>query len=195
MHQKSGLVRVDEDPGFGIECQSRNDAVNVRVVLHLTSPGVQDRGEPATTSLVFGGEDIGEGPGTFAEDESVDRLGKREAKRAQFRRHREGDHEVGNREEACLLLRGPELLVECPALRAVAVVAAMVGEVMLSAIPAPVELPAELRGSAREDAAHRFVMSRAQSGAIGSGIARPMLRQNIGERYGHDEPGTVVVSG
>ena len=40
-----------------------------------------------------------------------------------------------------------------------------------------------------EDAAHRFVMSGAERGAMFTGIARPMLRQNIGERQRHGEPG------
>jgi len=193
--QKSGLVRVGENLCFGIKRQRRNDAMNMGVVLHLAAPGMEDGGEPATSSLVFGGDDIGEGPGAFAEDEIVDRLREREAKRAQLCRQREGHHEVGNREETGLLFCGPELLIESAALWAVAVVATVVGEVVFLAIPALVELTAEFRGSAREDAAHRFVMSGAQRGAMVTGVARPMLRQNIGERYGHGEPGKVAVSG
>jgi len=185
MHEESGLVRVDKNLGFRLERQRRNDAMNVGMVLHLAAPGMQHGGEPAASSLVFGGDDIGEGPGTFAENEIVDYLREREAKRAQLGRHREGHHEIRNREEAGFLLRGPELLIEGTALRAVAMVAAVVGEVMLLAVATLVELPAEFRGSAREDAAHRFVVSGAQGRAMGAGIARPMLQQNICERERH----------
>jgi hypothetical protein len=58
----------------------------------------------------------------------------------------------------------------------------MISEVVLVAVAALIELPAEFRSPARENAAHCFVMSRAQRRAMVTGVARPMLRQNIGER-------------
>lgn len=138
---------------------------------------------------MFGGDDIGEGSGAFAKNEIVEHFRKREAKRPQLGRHRKSHHEVGDGEKACLLPGGPELLIEAAALRAVAMIAAVIGEVMLLTIAALVEPPAEFRSSARENAMHCLVMSGAESGAMVAGIARPMLRQNIGERERHGEPG------
>lgn len=121
--------------------------------------------------------------------------GKCETKRAQFGRDSKGHHEVGNREQPCLLPGAPELLVERAALRAVAVVAAMVGEVVLRASIALVEPTAQLGSAARENAPHRPVVCRAEPGAVGRGVALPMLPQKVGETQRHDEWGSVVVSG
>jgi hypothetical protein len=71
------------------------------------------------------GDDIGEGTGTLAQNQIVEHFREGEAKRAQFRWKGESHHEVGHWEEAGLLFRSPELLIESAALRAVAMVAAI----------------------------------------------------------------------
>lgn len=189
MHKKGSLVRVNKRGRLPIKSQRRNDAVDVGMVLHLASPGVEDRSESAGSCLVLGGDDIGERSGAFAKNEIVELFRKGEAKRPQFGRHRKSHHEVGHREEASLLLGGPELLIESSALRAVTMIATVIGEVMMLTIPALVEPPAEFGSSARENTLHCLVMSSAKRGAMLAVIARPMLRQNIGERERHGELG------
>ena len=185
VHEKRVFLRTNELVLTRGESNGGNNAVNVGMVLHLTSPGVEDGGEPRGSSLMFGGDDIGKRPGAFTENEIVDRLRESETEGAQLRRHREGDHEVGNRQESGLLFRRPELLIKGTALRAVAVIAAMVGEVMFLTVAALIELSSEFGSAAREDALHRPVMGGAEPGAIGGGVAPPMLPENIGEGERH----------
>src|SRR5690606_7425694 len=101
--------------------------------------GVEDGSKPTASIFVFGGDDIGEGTGTFLEDEIVELFGVCQTKGAKFRRQgiearagarwtersearrvspaggrdeSKGDQEVGHGEKSGFLLRAPELLVE-----------------------------------------------------------------------------------
>lgn len=69
---------------------------------------------------------------------------------------------------------------------AVAVVATVVGKVEASAagVLTTVKLPAEDRSAAGEHAAHRPVVRGTQVGAMGTGVAGPMLLQDAGEVEG-----------
>ncbi len=90
--------RRDELAGAGIECNGGDDAVNVRMVLHLTSPGVEHAGEP-TAQLAggcfgFGRDDVLECVGTLAQDEIVEFFWVAQAERAQLLRDGERDQEI-----------------------------------------------------------------------------------------------------
>ena len=163
----------------------RDDDVVVRMVLLLTAPGVKHRSEPGPATEL-GLDDILQCRSALGDDEVVEFFGMRQAERAQFLGHGEGHHEVGNRQKPCLLLRGPDLLVERPALGAAAMVATVVGVVPLSAAIAAIESASEFGATAREHAAHGPVMGRAQVRAIDVGEARPVLTQNVREAQGHD---------
>ena len=64
-------------------------------------------------------------------------------------------------------------------------VAAVVGEVGLLAAFAAVEPPAQRGGAAREDACHRPVMGGAEVFVVGTGVVRPMLREDVCQIQGH----------
>ena len=81
-----------------------------------------------------------------------------EAGLAQFFGDGEGHHEIGNGKKFRLLLGCPDLLFTRAALRAGAVVAAVVSEVGFGASLTAVELPAQRGGAARKHAPHRPVM-------------------------------------
>ena len=185
VNKKSVFVRTNELVPSGGQSNGGNNAVDVGMVLHLTSPGVEDGRESRGSALVLGGDDIGKRPGAFTQKDVVECFREGKTERPQLRRYREGDHEIGNREEAGFLFGTPELLIEGTALRAVAMIAAVVGEVMFSAVTALVELPAEFGSAAREDAPHRPVVGGAEPGAVGGGVAPPMLPQKIGESERH----------
>ena len=57
----------------------------------------------------------------------------------------------------------------------------MVGEVGFCTAIAAVEPPTERGGAAREDAPHGPVMGGAEVAVVGTGVVRPMLRQDLGE--------------
>lgn len=55
--QEDAALRVVSDEAFGVVGNGRDDDVDVRVMLHLASPGVQDAGETGPCALGLGGED------------------------------------------------------------------------------------------------------------------------------------------
>lgn len=91
-----GVFRADEFVVFGIVDDGGNDAVNVGMVLHLASPGMEGGGdaETETRGLEFTGSDVVEGGGGAFEEEVVDDFGSVEAQGAEFGRDSKGDEEV-----------------------------------------------------------------------------------------------------
>ena len=179
--KKRVFVRMNELVVLLVKCECRDNAVDVRMVLHLPSPGMKDGGEPTRSALVFGSDDIRKSTGTFLEDEIVELLRMSEAERSQFRRQGKGDHEVGNRQEAGFLFCAPDPLVEGTALGAVAVVATVVGKVVAGAVATLIELPTQFRSATHESASHGPVVGCGETRAIGTGVARPMLLQKLCE--------------
>ena len=74
-----------------------NDAVDVRMVLELASPGVEDTGEARHAALGPGRDDIAQGVGALPEDAAVEFLGMGETGLAQLGRQRESHHEIRHR--------------------------------------------------------------------------------------------------
>lgn len=170
---KCGIGRMESEGG--------NDEMDVGVVLHLAPPGVEDGDAGGVVPLCLRRDDIAEGMGGLAQQKIVEFPRVPGTGGAEFPGNGEGDHEVGRREEPGLLPGAPDLLVERTALRAVPVVAAVVGEVIPAADPAPVEPASELRGAAGEDAAYRPVVGGTKLRGIGRPEGRPMRTQDACE--------------
>ena len=60
-------------------CQCRNDAVDVRMVLELATPGMQDAGEAGLGAFGFSMDHVAQGCGASLEDEAVHFPGMGEA--------------------------------------------------------------------------------------------------------------------
>ena len=163
----------------------RDDDMNVRVVLHLTPPGVEDTSKADACSFCFGGDDLAQGNSTETQDKIVEDFGVGLAKGAQLGGKSEGDHEVGHGQEFGFLLSSPDLLVERPALGATAVVAAMVSVVMFAASLATIEAASHLGSAARQSAPHRPVMGCGQVCRVRPGIGSPVLIQHLYEIQRH----------
>lgn len=97
---------VDEGVVFGVEGDGGDDAVDVGMVLHLTSPGVEDGGEAELElrGFEFGACDVVEGLGGAFEKEAVEFGRAVEAKGSEF----PGD---GIEAKACSEMDGAE---RCP---------------------------------------------------------------------------------
>ena len=130
------LGRTVDVEVFGMKGGSRNDDMDVRMVLDLPPPGVQDADEAKSCPTVFGGADVLEGRGTLLEKQRVENFGMKETEGSEFLRKGEGDHEVGHRQESCFLFCRPDLLVERPAAWTTAMIAAVVSVVMCFATAA-----------------------------------------------------------
>jgi len=186
---------IDEGFGFGMEGNAGNDEMNVRVMLDLAAPGVQHAGETESRAMIFGGGDVLEGGGALAQDERIEDFGMNQAEGAQFRRQGEGDHEVGHRQEPGFLFGRPDLLVERTALRATAVIATVIGIVLLVAAVADVELAAEQVRTAREDAPHGPVVVVGELVSVGTGVVEPVLTEQICELQGQGESSAMLEIG
>lgn len=79
------------------------------------------------------------------------------------------------------------MLVAGSAARATAMVATMVGVVVLLAATAAVDAPAHFRGAAREDTPHGPVVGGAQVLPVGTGVVRPMLTEQLCEIESHED--------
>jgi hypothetical protein len=148
---------------FRVQGDGGNDDVNMRMVLSLAAPGVEDGGEVKLKVFVFelGAGDVMQGGGAAFEEKVVEGFGLVEAERAQLFRDGEGDHEVRDAQEFGFLFGTPLLLAAGSALGAVAVVAGVVGVVFFTAgcVGALVETATEFGSPAREDAPDRPVVT------------------------------------
>jgi hypothetical protein len=193
VHEEGVFGRMDKVFAFGVQGDGRDDEMHMRMLLHLAAPGVKDAGKSGATAFCFGGDDVAEGSGAFPEHEVVEHFGMGPGEGAQLGGEGEGHHEVGHGQEAGFLFGAPDLLIEGAALRAVAVVATVVGEVFLLAVFTAVKPPPHGGGAARQCAAQRPVMGRGQTRGKGTGVARPMLAQHFCERQDHRLAGVVFL--
>ena len=86
---------------LGVAGDGRNDAVDVRVVLHLAAPGVKHAGEASASAPVLVAMTSRRAP-ALSRGGVVEDLGMGQAEGAQFGGQGEGDHEVGHGQEAWL---------------------------------------------------------------------------------------------
>lgn len=87
---------MDEAVIAGIISDGGDDAVDVGVVLHLPTPGVEDAGDSETQArdFVFGGGDVVEGGGAAFKEEVVEFFGAMEAEAAELPGDGKGDEKV-----------------------------------------------------------------------------------------------------
>lgn len=85
---------------FFVVGDSRDDEVDVGVVLHLAAPGVEDTGgsEAGLWFFEFGTDDVAEGGEAFLEEEVVEFGGMLKAEGAEFGWDGKGDEEVRDRQ-------------------------------------------------------------------------------------------------
>ena len=97
--EAAGAQRVKA--ALGVEADAGNDKVDMRMVEHILSPGLQEPEEAALVKTgMFGiGQDLFEGLGSSREEKPVEQLGTAIDVFAQVGWKGEGDHEVGNRQQ------------------------------------------------------------------------------------------------
>lgn len=195
LNEEFPFWRMFESKVFIVEDDGWHDTVDMRMMLDLASPTLEDGENSEPSAFVFGGDHILEGCSALADHQIVEDSGVGQTEIAQRVGQSEGDHEVGNGKQFGLLLRGPDLLVECSALGAAAVIAAVIGIVIPAVAAATVESSTHHGGTTRQDASHRPVMSSAQFGAMGVGIALPVLSEHIAEGDCHRSDGEGLPQG
>ena len=79
VNEEGVVFGVDELFFARMPGEGGHDAVDVGVVLELTSPGVEDAGEACDAALGFGGSDVAQGLGALLEDGIIKFFGMSEA--------------------------------------------------------------------------------------------------------------------
>ena len=153
-----GIVGMAQGAGGGIKGDGGQHDVDVRVMLGFAAVGVE-HGCHTESPAELGLGEILQSAGTLAQEQVVEDGGVLFAERPEGVRNGESDEVVWDAGQEARFLGGtPSLLIECPALRTVAMVATMVGVVLGVAVFALVEVPAHGRGAALPHGLHRPVV-------------------------------------
>jgi len=148
------FVRGGDFVRLWMECSSGHDAVHVRVELELPPPGVKHAGEPTHATFSFGRNDVFEGGGTGFDHEIVELSRECETKAAQFARDGECYHKIRHGKEPGFLLSCPDFLIERATLRAISMIAAVVGVVVFVASLTAIKSPSHGWSPTRKHATH-----------------------------------------
>ena len=153
MDKIAGILDAN-DFAFGVEAGSGNQAVQMRMELHVLAPGVKDGHETADLGAesLGRGQFFGQGGGNGRKEQIVELFGKgAEEAGAQFLRQGESHHEVRGVDLLLQAALHPDLGGGLAATRAGFVVAAMEGKMIGSAICAGKAGASHGRGSAMGD--------------------------------------------
>ena len=137
--------------------------MDVRVVVEVLAPGVQDGGDADVGAEMLGiGGDRRQRLGRRREQQAVDLGLVLVGDGADRGRQREHDVEVGNRQQLRLACRKPRLRRPPLALGTVAVAAGVIGDARVRAVIAALDMTAERRGAADLDRRHDAPLAEAQ---------------------------------
>lgn len=78
VNEESFILGMDEEFFIRLPCECGNDAVDVRMVLELASPGVENAGETSLATSGLRGDDIAQGVCALFEDGVVEFFGMSE---------------------------------------------------------------------------------------------------------------------
>ena len=149
------------------QAAARHDAVHMRVMEQVLSPGVQHGDHAGLGAEVLGiGGDGAHRLGRRLEQDVVDDRLVLQGDRGDRRRHGEHDVEVRDRQQLGLSVGEPLRPSQALAFGAVPVAAGIVGDADLAAVGALLDMAAERRRAARLDGAHDPTLPVGQGGGV-----------------------------
>ena len=161
--------------------------MDVRMITQVASPGLQHGQATDLSAEIFVvPTNIGQGGGALTQQQRVKDFLVGADDFAQLGWDGESDHIVRHRQQTRALALKPLGGIGVAALRTGAMVAGVIG-IMLLAARAPVELSAQCRRAAGEDSSHGAPMRRQQARAILPLIRRPVPAQDFGQ-WDHEPP-------
>ena len=172
------------DPARPVRRQAAagNDDVDVRMVGERRAPGVQHGGEAdARAEMLRVGGDGGQRLGGGPEQEVVDGGLVLERDGADRGRQGEDDVIVGNRQELGLAVFEPLPRRGGLALRAVAIAAGIVGDALVRAVLAALDVAAERGGATGLDRRHDLQLGEAHVTGVGLSPRRPVGAKDVGD--------------
>src|SRR5215210_3037920 len=154
--------------------------MEVRMIGQLPAPGVEDAEEADLRSEMFWiKRDLLEGLGAFFKEQAVKAALIVSAQRPQLFWQRKGDQKVRHWQQLSQAPFAPGGGVCAAALRAGAMVAAVVSEVPVGALAARIEMAAEVRGAAGQDRAQGPAMMPGQLRAVTLQVSRAVTADNV----------------
>ena len=201
--QEEARAAGDPARAVGRQPAAGHDAVDVRVVLEVLAPGVEDGQEADLGPEVLGvGGDLLQGLGGGAEQQAVDHARVLQGDRAERRREGEDDVEILDGQQLGFAGLHPVRGGGGLALGAVAVAAGVVGDLLVAAAVALLDVPAQCGGPAGGDVAQgaallgreRVAVAVEEGVAVFAGRRRP-LRAEAGSWLWLSREGTEPIEG
>src|SRR6516165_6081622 len=166
--QKAGLAAHPMCPVEGYPA-TRHDHVDVRVMGHRRSPGVEHRSSADASAEVLGiGRDREQRLGSRAEQQVVDYCLVLVGDRSDLGGQREDHVEIGDRQQICPACRKPIRRRRALTLWAMAIATRVVSDAAVAAIFAALDMATERGGAALLDCRHDLELTEAHMSGIGA---------------------------
>ena len=166
---------------IGRESAAGHEEVDMRMVAQVARPGLQHGGETEFRAEVFGvGGQVLQRARAFFQQRAIPAPRRRADRLAQLFRHSQRDEEVGHGQQPRTLLREPRGRVVAPAARTGAMIAGVMGEVLLPATAAVV-LSAQRRRAAAPDGAHGGALLIGDRRPEARHVVRPVRGEKVGQ--------------
>ena len=172
------------DPALAIECDAaaRHNHVHMRVVRQCRSPGVEHGGDADPCAQMAGiGGDRQHRLGRCLEQQVIDRGLVVERDVGDLGRQCEDDVEVSDRQQVGLALGQPGARGGALALGAVPVAAAVIGDPLVAAVLAGLDMTAQGGGAAMLDRRHDLELLQAQVPGMGGPVSGAGSTEDIGD--------------
>jgi len=164
------------------DAAARHDHVDVRMMRHRRSPGVKHGGDAeAGAEVLRVGRDRHHRRRRRPEQQIIDDGLVLPGDVGDFRRHREDDMEIADRQQVGLALGQPGACGSTLAPGAVPVAATVIGDAPMPAVLAGIDVAAERRRPAVPDRRHDLELGQAQMTGLGGPIAVPSGSEDIGD--------------
>src|ERR1700680_575065 len=183
LHGQEKLPATSNPAGtVGSDAAAGNDAVEMRMVMQILSPGVKHRHEADPRAQMFGvGGDLQEGFGRGAKEHAVNNPLVLEGQGSDHLRQREDDVKVLDRQQLSGGLFEPRRAGCTLALRAMAIAAGAIRDRAVAAAVALFDVATERGGATDRDVPQRFLLASGERSAKRREISWTVDAKNIGQ--------------
>ena len=186
-HEKAAVAWLSPHRAERIPTACRGEDVDMRVVPHVASPGVQNRDHPqAGPDVLRIGREQGQGFGSRPDQDGIERLLVGAGQRPKLLRQSEGQEEIGAGEQALTPALEPAARLVAVTLRAMAVLTGVIAVALRIALITAPELASEMWSPAGLDIAHHSSMRGKHVGAEAPAVEISRLAEDLGD-LDHEE--------
>ena len=194
--QEEAGAASDPARAVGRQAAAGNDDVDMRMMGQRRAPGVQDGGEADARAQMLGvGGDRRQRLGGGPEQEVVDGGLVLERDLGDRRRQGEDDVVIGDRQQLGLALGKPLARRRALTLRAVPIAAGVVGDALMRAVLAALDVPAERGGATGFDRRHDLQLREAHMAGVGLAPCGPVGAKDVGDLQKRPRHAALVSAG